>query len=52
MAQRRPVCHDLSHEPHRADRGRPPFELVDVSCACGFVPKGELSGDMIAALLT
>ena len=26
-------------------------ELVDVSCACGFVPKGELSGDMIAALL-
>jgi DNA-binding NarL/FixJ family response regulator len=27
-------------------------DLVDVSCACGFVPKGELSGDMIAALLT
>ena len=26
-------------------------ELVDVSCACGFVPKGELSGDLIAALL-
>ena len=26
-------------------------ELVDVSCACGFVPKGELSGDMVAALL-
>jgi DNA-binding NarL/FixJ family response regulator len=26
-------------------------ELVDVSCACGFVPKGELSGDMITALL-
>jgi len=26
-------------------------ELVDVSCASGFVPKGELSGDMIAALL-
>ena len=26
-------------------------ELVDVSCACGFVPKGELSGDVIAALL-
>ena len=26
-------------------------ELVDGSCACGFVPKGELSGDMIAALL-
>jgi DNA-binding response OmpR family regulator len=26
-------------------------ELVDVSCACGFVPKGELSADMIAALL-
>jgi DNA-binding NarL/FixJ family response regulator len=26
-------------------------ELVDVSCACGFVPKGELSGDTIAALL-
>ena len=26
-------------------------ELVDVSCASGFVPKGELSGDVIAALL-
>ena len=26
-------------------------DLVDVSCASGFVPKGELSGDMIAALL-
>jgi DNA-binding NarL/FixJ family response regulator len=27
-------------------------ELVDISCARGFVPKGELSGDAIAALLT
>jgi DNA-binding NarL/FixJ family response regulator len=26
-------------------------ELVERSCACGFVPKGELSGDVIAALL-
>ena len=26
-------------------------ELVEASCACGFVPKGELSGDVIAALL-
>jgi DNA-binding NarL/FixJ family response regulator len=26
-------------------------ELVETSCACGFVPKGELSGDTIAALL-
>jgi DNA-binding NarL/FixJ family response regulator len=26
-------------------------ELVDVSCACGFVPKGELSGDLVSALL-
>jgi DNA-binding NarL/FixJ family response regulator len=26
-------------------------ELVASSCACGFVPKGELSGDLIAALL-
>jgi DNA-binding NarL/FixJ family response regulator len=26
-------------------------ELVEVSCACGFVSKGELSGDVIAALL-
>lgn len=26
-------------------------ELVDTSCACGFVPKGELSGDLISALL-
>jgi DNA-binding NarL/FixJ family response regulator len=26
-------------------------ELVDMSCAAGFVPKGELSGDAIAALL-
>jgi DNA-binding NarL/FixJ family response regulator len=26
-------------------------ELVETSCACGFVPKGELSGDLIAALL-
>jgi len=26
-------------------------ELVEVSCACGFVPKGELSGDLITALL-
>ena len=27
-------------------------ELVTRSCACGFVPKGELSGETIAALLT
>lgn len=27
-------------------------ELVESSCACGFVPKGELSGDVIASLLT
>src|SRR5262249_42413270 len=27
-------------------------ELVAASCACGFVPKGELSADSIAALLT
>ena len=26
-------------------------ELVESSCACGFVPKGELSGDLITALL-
>jgi DNA-binding NarL/FixJ family response regulator len=26
-------------------------ELVETSCACGFVPKGELSGDVIAGLL-
>lgn len=26
-------------------------ELVTSSCACGFVPKGELSGDLVAALL-
>lgn len=26
-------------------------ELVEGSCACGFVPKGELTGDAIAALL-
>ena len=26
-------------------------ELVDTSCACGFVPKGELSGELLAALL-
>jgi DNA-binding NarL/FixJ family response regulator len=26
-------------------------ELVETSCACGFVAKGELSGDTIAALL-
>jgi hypothetical protein len=26
-------------------------ELVETSCACGFVPKGELSGDLITALL-
>ena len=26
-------------------------ELVDTSCAAGFVPKGELTGDAIAALL-
>ena len=25
--------------------------LVETSCACGFVPKGELSGAVIAALL-
>ena len=27
-------------------------ELVAASCACGFVAKGELSGDLVAALLT
>jgi DNA-binding NarL/FixJ family response regulator len=26
-------------------------ELIDTSCACGFVPKGELSGELLAALL-
>ena len=26
-------------------------DLVDTSCAAGFVPKGELSGEAIAALL-
>jgi DNA-binding NarL/FixJ family response regulator len=26
-------------------------DLVEISCACGFVPKGELSGEAIAALL-
>ena len=26
-------------------------DLVDTSCACGFVPKGELSGELVAALL-
>ena len=26
-------------------------ELVETSCACGFVPKGELSGELITALL-
>jgi len=26
-------------------------ELVETSCACGFLPKGELSGELIAALL-
>ena len=26
-------------------------ELVAASCACGFVPKGELSGDLVTALL-
>ncbi len=26
-------------------------DLVDASCACGFVPKGELSGELLAALL-
>ena len=26
-------------------------ELVDTSCACGFVPKDELSGELLAALL-
>ena len=26
-------------------------ELVTASCACGFVPKGELSGDLVSALL-
>jgi DNA-binding NarL/FixJ family response regulator len=26
-------------------------ELVSTSCACGFVPKGELSGDLVTALL-
>ena len=27
-------------------------ELVSASCACGFVPKDELSGDVVSALLT
>jgi len=27
-------------------------ELVDASCACGFVPKGELSGELLADLLS
>ena len=27
-------------------------ELVSTSCACGFVPKGELSGELVAALLS
>ena len=26
-------------------------ELIATSCACGFVPKGELSGELVAALL-
>ena len=26
-------------------------ELVAASCACGFVPKGDLSGDIVASLL-
>ncbi len=26
-------------------------ELVTTSCACGFVPKGELSGELVMALL-
>jgi DNA-binding NarL/FixJ family response regulator len=26
-------------------------ELVAASCACGFIPKGELSGDVVALLL-
>jgi DNA-binding NarL/FixJ family response regulator len=26
-------------------------DLVEISCAAGFVPKGELSGDRIAAIL-
>ena len=26
-------------------------DLVSSSCACGFVPKGELSGDLVSALL-
>ena len=26
-------------------------ELVAASCACGFIPKGELSGDIVASLL-
>ena len=26
-------------------------ELVSASCACGFVPKDELSGDLVSALL-
>jgi DNA-binding NarL/FixJ family response regulator len=47
------------------DRGAPPpdvvlvssrdvsdyGDLVDLSCACGFVPKGELSGDVLTELL-
>lgn len=27
-------------------------DLVSLSCACGFVPKGELSGDVLTALLS
>lgn len=27
-------------------------ELVAASCACGFVPKGELSGELLADLLS
>jgi DNA-binding NarL/FixJ family response regulator len=27
-------------------------DLIAASCACGFVPKGELSGDVVASLLS
>lgn len=53
------VCAELEHR-----NGAPPDvilvssrdlsdygDLVSASCACGFVPKGELSGDLVSALL-
>jgi DNA-binding NarL/FixJ family response regulator len=53
------VCTELEHR-----NGAPPDiilvssrdlsdygDLVSASCACGFVPKGELSGDLVSALL-